>query len=84
MCRQGADTVLVVPVNVKCFFLKNTRLPILLVPKPTYQTPGEKRKTKGKQEKVVLWLWKIERVKLRLFFFHWRGGGGGGGDGGTS
>ena len=31
----------------------------------------ERRKTKGKQEKGVLWLWKIERVELLLFFFHW-------------
>jgi len=36
-----------------------------------YQNPGERRKTKGKQEKGVLWLWKIERVELLLFFFHW-------------
>ena len=57
----------------ECFFQKNTRLPILLVPKPTYQNPGERRKTKGKQEKGVLWLWKIKRVELLLFFFHWRG-----------
>ena len=55
------------------FFQKNTRLPILLVPKPTYQNPGERRKTKGKKEKGVLWLWKIERVELLLIFFHWRG-----------
>ena len=34
-------------------------------------------KTKGKQEKGVLWLWKIERVELGRFFFHWGGGGGG-------
>ena len=47
---------------------KNTRLPILLVPNPTYQNPGEGRKTKGKQEKGVLWLWKIQRVELPLFF----------------
>ena len=52
---------------------KNTRPPILLVPKPTYQNPEERRKTKGKQEKGVLWLWKIERVELLLFFFHWEG-----------
>ena len=52
---------------------KNTRPPILLVPKPTYQNPGERRKTKGKQEKGNLWLWKIERVELLLFFFHWEG-----------
>ena len=56
---------------------KNTRLPTLLVPKPTYQNPGERRKTKGKQEKGVLWLWKIKIVELLLFFFHWGGGGGG-------
>ena len=35
---------------------KNTKLPILLVPNPTYQNPGEGRKTKGKQEKRVLLL----------------------------
>ena len=42
--------VLIVPVNVwQCVFQKNTRLPILLVPKPTpYQNPGERRETKGK------------------------------------
>ena len=64
--------VLIVPVNVwQCVFQKNTRLPILLVPKPTpYQNQGERRETKGKPEKGVLWLWKIERVKLLLFFFH--------------
>ena len=28
-----------------------------------YQNPGERRKTKGKQEEGVLWLWKIERVE---------------------
>jgi len=36
-----------------------------------YQNPGERRKTKGKQEKGVLWLWKIERVEPLLFFFCW-------------
>jgi len=36
-----------------------------------YQNPGERRKTKGKQEKGILWLWKIERVEPLLFFFHW-------------
>jgi len=36
-----------------------------LVPKPIYQNPGERRKTNGKQEKGVLWLWKIERVEPR-------------------
>ena len=50
---------------------KNTRPPILLVPKPMYQNPGERRKTKGKQEKGVLWLLKIERLEPLLFFFHW-------------
>ena len=50
---------------------KKSRPPILLVPKPMYQNPGERRKTKGKQEKGVLWLWKIERVEPLLFFFHW-------------
>jgi len=50
---------------------KNTTPPILLVPKPMYQNPGERRKTKGKQEKGVLWLWKIERVEPLFFFFHW-------------
>jgi len=34
-----------------------------------YQNPGQRRKTKGKQEKGLLWLWKIERVALLLFFF---------------
>ena len=48
--------VLIVPVNVwQCFFQKNTRLPILLVPKPTHQNPGERRKTKGKKEKWEVW-----------------------------
>lgn len=42
-----------------------------MFPKPTYQNPGERRKTKRKQEKRVLWPWKIERVGLLLFFFHW-------------
>jgi len=50
---------------------KNTRLPILLVPKPMYQNPGERRKTKGKQEKGVLWMWTIERVEPLVFFFQW-------------
>jgi len=36
-----------------------------------YQNTGERRKTKEKQEKGVLWLWKIERVEPLLFFFHW-------------
>ena len=36
-----------------------------------YQNPGKRRKTKGKQEKGVLWLWEIERVEPLLFFFHW-------------
>ena len=31
--------------------LKNTRLRILLVPKPTYQNPEERRKTKKKARK---------------------------------
>jgi len=42
-----------------------------LISKPTYQNhPGERRETKGKKEKGVLWLWKIGRVELLLFFFH--------------
>jgi len=44
-----------------------------LVPKPTYQNPGESRKTKVKQENGVLWLWKIERVGLLLFYILLRG-----------
>lgn len=83
MCRQRADNRHVPHCSsqclTECFFQKNTRLPILLVPKPTYQNPGERRKTKGKQEKGVLWLWKIERVELLLFFFHSPRGRGGGG-----
>jgi len=50
---------------------KNTGPAILLVPKPMYQNPGERRKSKGKQEKGVIWLWKIERIELLLFFFYW-------------
>ena len=78
MCLQRADLVIIVPVNLaECFSQKNTSLPILLVPKSTYKNPGEGRKTKGRQEKGVLSLWKIERVELLLFFFHWLWGGGG-------
>jgi len=50
---------------------KNTRPPILLVPKPTYQNPG-RRKTKGKQEKGVFGCGKSkDGVEPLLFFFHW-------------
>ena len=52
---------------------KNTRPPILLVPKPMYQNSGERRKTKGKQEKGVLWLWKIETGEQSLCYFSFTG-----------
>ena len=42
-----------------------------------YQNSGEGRKTKGKQEKEVLWPWKIERVELPLFVIFLSLGGGG-------
>jgi len=31
-----------------------------------YQNPVERRKTKGKQEKGVLWLWKASVIFLSL------------------
>ena len=35
------------------FLEKNTRLPILLVPKPTYQNPGEGRETKARKRRSL-------------------------------
>ena len=33
-----------------------------------YQNPGERRKTKGKQEKGILWLWKSRKSRASVIF----------------
>ena len=66
--------VLIVPVNVGLsVFSEKHKATYSIGSETNVQNPGERRKTKGKQEKGVLWLWKIERVELLLFFSHWRG-----------
>ena len=65
--------VLIIPVNVWQSVAEAT---YSIGSKTNVSKSIRKKKTKGKQEKGVLWLWKIQRVQLLLFVFHWLGGGG--------